>query len=1185
MTRRRDILYGSFRAAFNASLGNGAGTAFQMSAKYNDSETVDVGLYMTDLYNETTLQWSYASRGHDADPNKLPFASLTGSGSADNGTLAFYEHRFDWKPNTILWSNNNTNISAASYSVEKGNKVNIPSTPVPLSFRHWSNGDPINSQGPPHLVDHFAYVSYVRFFFNSSVAQRRTDFATQCAAANTTLQTPCNVDDLTLRGSTAFSTLSLEAVSPLQGKRKTPTYSLIALTASGGLLGLLILHGLLRSSLTSKESKAVRRGAPEAAGNDTGLANAAVDAKFLPRCDSPPDSRLGSPSPSPSPTPEKDIPASLSSSSASAMIKASRHASTYSTSSGHETFNSASYLVNSAPLVSKWDPAVLAQAARAHERGNEDDSDEDEWEEETVDGEDYFLADQATEANFAAVAATENDDALGRPDHAPALLHHHASPASSHLNISTMALPSHHQHRPSLSSPTTAQPLLSGYMTPTRQQQQQQQQQPSREDYLNHYQSFGPGGPGAPAAAAGAGLSAAPSSGLGPGDVSYEGLSTPRSAVALDQSGRTSAMSFSGTRRISQMPALNQLHHALLMEGGKDMEADGDEKDMDDVINLHDSNDSKYDSNGRYTPNEWSADSDFSSRPPSSALLLNSGDGNGSGLHSRMSPAPAYYNAFSADAARRPSMISLYTLAMHQGITSAPQMVSVWTRRDLAEEPGLKLAARVDAKALNGAGGDSKAADDASVVDSPKKKKKNILQKINEKLFVGPDAAKTTASGAARVGYLEGLRGFACFLVSFHHFMLIFWYAATTPGAPTHTAGFEVWFHRIFGALLLNQGLKIGIFFVLPARVMGTRYMLRGRLVDLADATLRRIPRLAFPTFGAVLINYFLIQVQAYAWVPRLASRTYSTWSYFNDYDSVGSFINAWIGLWYTVPPQSPVLLSTYATGILWTVPVITQSSFAVLITVIISREISNAVKRYTFFFLCILLSWYADRLDYYFIAGLVIADMDNKLKYREAAARGVPLMPDAWAKRISGGRISRLRVHGQIFAWILFLGGGMCQYMDSLNLPGGKLNVWEHGILPDFTSAQPRVWVGDTTLEYWDPRFSLFCMVIGMFLLADLCQPFATFFMLRFWGAVGRNAFSLFLLHGTIFWSWGAFLCLQLLKANVPYWATVTIVFITSYAILAVMCELFTRSFDAWGVSVSKALWRYTSGGLGRRD
>lgn len=316
---------------------------------------------------------------------------------------------------------------------------------------------------------------------------------------------------------------------------------------------------------------------------------------------------------------------------------------------------------------------------------------------------------------------------------------------------------------------------------------------------------------------------------------------------------------------------------------------------------------------------------------------------------------------------------------------------------------------------------------------------------------------------------------------------------------------------------------------------------------DLADSTIRRIPRLAFPTFAAVLINYFLIQVQAYQWVLRLPSRTWSTWAYFQDFDSIGSFINAWIGLWFTLPPQDPVLLSTYATGVLWTIPVIVQSSFAILITVIVSKELPNVYKRYGFFISAMVLSWYANRFDYYFIAGLVIADMDNKLDYRKVAARGMPIVPSSLAAYVPAS-LQRIRLHGQIIGWILFLGGSMIQYLEYLDAPGGHFNRWEHGILPDFASAQPRVWVeGAVTEKYNDPRFSLFCMVIGIFILCDLCQSFANFFMLRWWSALGRNGFSLYLLHGTIFWTWGAWLCIQLLTHNVPYWAAITIVFITS--------------------------------------
>lgn len=342
--------------------------------------------------------------------------------------------------------------------------------------------------------------------------------------------------------------------------------------------------------------------------------------------------------------------------------------------------------------------------------------------------------------------------------------------------------------------------------------------------------------------------------------------------------------------------------------------------------------------------------------------------------------------------------------------------------------------------------------------DLQAKKKKSWYRRAFEYMFVLDSNSAMTASGAAKISYLEGLRGFACFLVSLNHFMLMYWYASTTLGAPTHTNGFEIWFYRIFSPLMFNQGTKIGIFFVLPARVMGTRYLLRGKLQDLADSTLRRIPRLAFPTFAAVLFNYFMIQNNAYVWVMKLPSRTWSTWAYYQDFDIIGSFINAWIGLWFTLPPQNPVLLTTYATGVLWTIPVITQSYFAVLITVIVSREIPNVYKRYGFYFSAMALSWYANRFDYCFIAGLVIADMDNKLNYREAAAKGIPIMPQILYRHLPE-KMQKLRIHGQIFGWILFLGVAAVQYLEYLRLPGQHFNSDEFGILPHFYTSLPQIW------------------------------------------------------------------------------------------------------------------------------
>lgn len=56
------------------------------------------------------------------------------------------------------------------------------------------------------------------------------------------------------------------------------------------------------------------------------------------------------------------------------------------------------------------------------------------------------------------------------------------------------------------------------------------------------------------------------------------------------------------------------------------------------------------------------------------------------------------------------------------------------------------------------------------------------------------------------------------------------------------------------------------------------------------------------------------------------------------------------------------------------------------------------------------------------------------------------------------------------------------------------------------------------------------------------------------------------------------------MLSAGAPYWAAQLVSLVTSLILLYVVCELFTRTFDRWGITLSRAFWRATSGGLGQR-
>jgi len=74
------------------------------------------------------------------------------------------------------------------------------STPSSLYLRHWSNGNPRSSQGPPKEPT-VANVGWLRAFFNSSsmTEDDHRSFARKCREADT-----CQLDDRALRGFSSY---------------------------------------------------------------------------------------------------------------------------------------------------------------------------------------------------------------------------------------------------------------------------------------------------------------------------------------------------------------------------------------------------------------------------------------------------------------------------------------------------------------------------------------------------------------------------------------------------------------------------------------------------------------------------------------------------------------------------------------------------------------------------------------------------------------------------------------------------------------------------------------------------------------------------------------------------------------------------------------------------------------------
>ncbi|CAD6887646.1 unnamed protein product [Tilletia controversa] len=446
--------------------------------------------------------------------------------------------------------------------------------------------------------------------------------------------------------------------------------------------------------------------------------------------------------------------------------------------------------------------------------------------------------------------------------------------------------------------------------------------------------------------------------------------------------------------------------------------------------------------------------------------------------------------------------------------------------------------------------------------------------------FSSPEDVTLTNSGANRVQYLNSIRGLCSFLIMVGNWLAIFqWVNGGTP----HNPELNIWLTRLLGWLLAGWGRwKVAMFFLLPSRVIANRYLLKGGLSSLADTTVRRFPRLAIPILFAAAINYFLMEVDAYIWIRRLPSWSWSSWSYYESYKNAGEFVNMYISLWYSMPPEVPVICLRYAIGILWVIPIMIQGTWCVLICALVAHEIKNHYKRYFFYFLCSFFSWYAGRIDLYFLLGFIVADMDNKLNYRKWFAIGVPLFPGA------SGRLGKIRLHGQIIGWVCLLTGTLLVFLHDFRAPGRYFDSDEFGVKLSFVTANPQSWRWSPDAhpepDYFDLKFSTYLAVLGFYILCDTCETYRAFFTLRFWDYIADRSMSLFLLHGTIFWSWSAMVTILLASSGVPYWAATLINFVSSMAILCVVCSVFTATIEKWGIQLSTALWRAMSGGLGRK-
>ena len=400
-----------------------------------------------------------------------------------------------------------------------------------------------------------------------------------------------------------------------------------------------------------------------------------------------------------------------------------------------------------------------------------------------------------------------------------------------------------------------------------------------------------------------------------------------------------------------------------------------------------------------------------------------------------------------------------------------------------------------------------------------------------------------------------GLIVVACLLVTAINFNLTFLYGDMVSDRFIQRHG-EVTTRKTIASFLLNP-IWIGPFLLTSARFLTTDYLCIGDLLTVAEKTVKRSFRLMLPVIAMVMLEYFFIDCSATKWLEYLPSITWSTWPFIKGYSNFGNFLNEILELLYLIPNAAPIVTFNYCGNVLWTIPVQLQGSWTTLLAVIIIREIKTPWKRFGFYGFCIFSHWYALSWGSYFYFGILLTDLDITYKWQTYLHARL------------------LYYYPLLFLCIILTFAG-----PSLDLLTQRQEIdyaaYEYGIHPNPPSGLPISQDSRSeSLKYFLPRLNGLIFAVGLQAVVELSPYVQKILSNKLFMLISPHVFTIYLIHGFIFWTFGPWLCIFLAVCGLSYWSNILLVTLCSYTILALSVPLLTPVLDCLGKTITADIWR----------
>lgn len=120
---------------------------------------------------------------------------------------------------------------------------------------------------------------------------------------------------------------------------------------------------------------------------------------------------------------------------------------------------------------------------------------------------------------------------------------------------------------------------------------------------------------------------------------------------------------------------------------------------------------------------------------------------------------------------------------------------------------------------------------------------------------------------------------------------------------------------------------------------------------------------------------------------------------------------------------------------------------------------------------------------------------------------------------------------------------------------PQWSFFIVENGIHPDVTTGKPIMNTNEPAYpDYTVPTLALLIFSIGLQTVVELSTWVQAFLSLKFFTFLNPMIYCIYLTHGFVFWTWGAWIALTCSSTGMPYYCTLLITMVTSYTLILLL-------------------------------